>query len=316
MRTPTSRAAAADPILVTGGAGFVGSHVVDALLDQGRRVIVLDDLSKGARDRVPEAAELVVLDVAHADAQALVAEAKPSAIVHCAAQTSVPESFVDPARDALTNVVGSINVIRGALAADTRRFVYVTSGGAIYGGGSPPYAEDSPIEPASPYGWTKLAGERYLSMLATGRMSWVALRLANVYGPRQRADAEGGVVARFADRMATKQLVTIDGDGEQTRDFVYVGDVVNSVLRAIDSPVQGPLNIGTGHGTSVNELFRELASIAGYSVEPLYGTPRVGDIRHSALACWRAQDEIGWVPRVDFQEGLRKTYRERADPGQ
>ena len=174
------------------------------------------------------------------------------------------------------------------------------------------YAEDSHIEPASPYGWTKLAGERYLAMLATGRMSWVALRLANVYGPRQRADAEGGVVARFADRMSTKQLVTIDGDGEQTRDFVYVADVVNAVLRAIDSPVQGPLNIGTGQGTSVNELFRELASIAGCSVKPVYGAPRAGDIRHSALACERARDEIGWIARVDLQEGLRTTYRERA----
>ncbi|MBI2781891.1 MAG: NAD-dependent epimerase/dehydratase family protein [Chloroflexi bacterium] len=310
MRRPTPVAPRADLIVVTGGAGFIGSHIVDALLDQGRRVLVLDDLSKGARDRVPKAAELVVIDVSHPDAQTLVAEAQPSAIVHCAAQTSVPESFVDPARDASTNVVGSINVIRGALAAGTRRFVYVTSGGAIYGAGSPPYKEDSPIGPASPYGWTKLAGERYLEMLATGKMSWVALRLANVYGPRQRADAEGGVVARFAQRMSTNESVTIDGDGEQTRDFVYVGDVVDAVLRAIESPVQGPLNIGTGRGTSVNQLFKALASIAGYSLGAIAGPPRPGDIRHSALSCERSRVEIGWTPHVDLEDGLRATYRE------
>jgi UDP-glucose 4-epimerase len=199
-------------------------------------------------------------------------------------------------------------VIRGSLSAGARRFVYVTTGGALYGRPVQlPCREDHPIEPLSPYGWTKFLVERYLDMLVRERMSWVALRLANVYGPRQRADGEAGVVARFTDQMAGRRPVVIDGDGEQTRDFVYVGDVVDAVTAAIDSPVGGPLNIGTGAGTSVNKLFAVLASITGYPFEPLYGPARDGDVRDSVLASTRARTELGWEPRVPLEDGLRRT---------
>ena len=296
-------------VLVTGVAGFIGSHVVDALVAECRRVVVLDDLSTGSCANVAIEAELQVMDLALPEAATLVSGLQPEAIAHCAAQTSVPASFRDPAKDARANIAASLNVIQGALSAGTPRFVYVTTGGAAYGRPVQlPCREDHPIEPLSPYGWTKLLVERYLDMLAGDRMSWIAQRLANVYGPRQRTDGEAGVVARFMEGMAARRPLVIDGDGEQTRDFVYVADVVDAVRAAVDSLVSGPVNIGTGTGTSVNTLFTVLASISGYSLEPNQGPPRRGDIRHSALASSRANTDLGWVPRVTLEDGLRRTY--------
>jgi Nucleoside-diphosphate-sugar epimerases len=211
--------------------------------------------------------------------------------------------------DIHANLIGSLNVMTGALAAGATRFVYVTTGGALYG--QPievPCGENHPIAPLSPYGWTKYLVERYLDFLHSSTMSWVALRLANVYGPRQRADGEAGVVARFAGAMARGLPITIDGDGGQARDFVYVADVVSAVMAAIESDATGPINIGTERGTSVNSLFGVMSSISGYDQPPAYGPPRPGDIYTSVLACERARTELAWTARTTLESGLQETF--------
>jgi UDP-glucose 4-epimerase len=300
---------AAGVVLVTGGAGFIGSHVVDTLVARGSSVVVLDDLSAGRRENVASSARLEVMDLARPDVEGRTAQLRPDVIVHCAARTSVPGSFREPVRDLQANLLGSINLLRGAIAGGTRRFVYVTTGGALYGRPvAVPCTEEHPIQPLSPYGWTKYLVEEYLEMLGGSGFSWVALRLANVYGPRQRSQGEAAVVAAFVDRMASNRPIVIDGDGEQTRDFVYVGDVVEAVLAAIDSPAHGAINIGTGVGTSVNTLFETLASISGYSLEPQHGPVRPGDIRHSTLSSSRAARELAWQPRTPLEGGLERTY--------
>ena len=298
-----------DRILITGGAGFIGSHIADAVVAEGRSTIVLDDLSTGRRPNIPAAAQFEELDLAMPGTEGIVSRLRPTVIVHCAAQTSVPASFRDPAADARANAIASLNVIRGALSAGTRRFVYLTTGGALYGRPvAIPCREDHPINPLSPYGWTKYLVEGYLDLLANTNMSWIALRLANVYGPRQRTNGEGAVVATFAEAMAARQPVVIHGDGKQTRDFVYVTDVVDAVVAALDTEVGGAVNIGTGIGTSVSSLFAILASISGYALQPSYGAARHGDIRHSVLDTMLARTQLGWGSRVSIEEGLRLTY--------
>ena len=298
-----------DPVVVTGGAGFIGSHVVDRLLEGGRRVIVIDDLSSGAAANLPANADLEQLDLASPEAVSRIARLRPAAVVHCAAQASVTESFRDPARDAEVNILGGLHALRGALEGGGRRFVYVTTGGALYGHtASLPSAESDPIAPLSPYGWSKWIMERYLAVLAGDRLSWIALRLGNVYGPRQRSGGEAGVVAIFADRMRRQAPVTIDGDGEQTRDFVFVSDVREAIVNALDHEATDVLNIGTGRATSVNQLFAQLAAIAGSTAEPVHAPARAGDVRASVLDVRRAEAVLAWRARTGLTEGLRQTY--------
>jgi UDP-glucose 4-epimerase len=304
---PSSRTG--EVVVVTGGAGFIGSHVVDRLLEEGRRVIVVDDLSSGTTANLQPGAELEQFDLAAPEAVSRIARLRPSAVVHCAAQASVTESFRDPARDAAVNIVGGLNALRGALEGGGKRFVYVTTGGALYGhAASLPSTERDPIAPLSPYGLSKWIMERYLSILAGDGLSWVALRLGNVYGPRQRSDGEAGVVAIFADRMRRGEPVSIEGDGEQTRDFVFVADVRDAIVGALDHAGTDSLNVGTGRATSVNELFRQLSAIAGYRLEPTHAAARPGDVRHSVLDVRRAEAVLGWTPRTDLADGLRETY--------
>jgi len=298
-----------DVVVVTGGAGFIGSHVVDRLLGEGRRVVVIDDLSTGATTNLPPGTDLEQLDLARPQAASWIARLRPSAVVHCAAQASVTESVRDPARDAAVNILGGLNALRGALDGGSNRFVYVTTGGALYGhAASLPSSEGDPIAPLSPYGLSKWIMERYLAILAGDRLSWVSLRLGNVYGPRQRSDGEAGVVAIFADRMRRGAPVTIEGDGEQTRDFVFVADVRDAIVSALDHEATDSLNIGTGRPTSVNELFEQLAAIAGYHLEPAHGAARPGDVRDSVLDVRRAEAVLGWTPRTPLADGLRATY--------
>jgi UDP-glucose 4-epimerase len=298
-------------VVVTGGAGFIGSHVVDALLVEGGRVVVLDDLSTGSLDNVAPEVRVDRLDLADATAAEHIARLRPTVVIHCAAQASVSSSFRDPVGDARSNIIGSLNVIQGALDAGTERLIYITTGGALYGHPtSLPCTEDHPVAPLSPYGWSKWIVEEYLRLLAAGKFSWTALRLANVYGPRQRLGGEAGVVAMFADRMRRSAPVVIHGDGEQTRDFVYVGDVAGAVMAAVAGSADGPVNIGTGKGTSILELFRTMASLVGYPFEPQHGEDRHGDIRHSALDGSRALSDLGWRPRTLLVDGLRSTLAE------
>jgi UDP-glucose 4-epimerase len=294
-------------VLVTGGAGFIGSHIVEALLDDGHSVVVVDDLSSGSRANLAAGVELIEHDVASTETSALIARLAPGVVVHAAAQVSVSASTADPRRDAVSNILGSIGVFDGARAAGARQVVYITTGGALYG--EPQYLpcdEDHPIEPISPYGLSKWAGERYLALLLPGAVR-TALRLANVYGPRQSAAGEAGVVATFVTRMLSGAPVEIHGDGEQTRDFVFVGDVADAVCRSIRTPHTTALNIGSGASTSVLQLFAVIESLTHYRLPPTRAEARSGDIRNSVLDVRRAEAILGWRPQVNLEEGLSRT---------
>jgi UDP-glucose 4-epimerase len=294
-------------VIVTGGAGFIGSHLVDRLLGSGSDVVVIDDLSGGSEAHLPAGVPLTRIDLAAPGAAAAIANAHPDAVVHCAAQTSVPASFDDPVRDAQSNIIGSLNVIDGCRRAGAAHFVYVTTGGALYGRPmSVAWDEQASITPISPYGISKWTVESYMKILAAAPRVTV-LRLANVYGPRQGACGESGVVATFIGRMQAGLPVVIDGDGEQTRDLLYVADAVDAIQAALNSGSARSFNIGTGSGTSVNTLFRELAALTGYTRPPDPGPARAGDIRHSALDPTLAGRLLGWRPRTPLTSGLAKT---------
>jgi len=232
--------------MVTGGAGFIGSHLVDRLVGNGADVVVIDDLSAGSDSYLPAGVPLVKIDLAAGEAAAAIADARPDAVVHCAAQTSVPASFDDPARDARSNIIGSLNVIDGCRRVGVSQLVYVTTGGALYGRPmTVAWDEQAAITPISPYGISKWTVESYLHVLAAAPMVTV-LRLANVYGPRQGAVGESGVVATFIGRMRAGLPAIIDGDGEQTRDLLYVADAVDAIQATLDGGMSGSFNIGTG----------------------------------------------------------------------
>lgn len=295
--------------VVTGGAGFIGSHIADRLIDLGYDVLIVDDLTTGSRANVPDGARLEQLDVADPAVEHLLAGWGGELVVHCAAQVSVASSVVDPAGDARSNVLGTISTIKAAAAGRCQSFVYVTTGGALYGEPSYlPCDEDHPIEPISPYGLSKWTGERYLDLLVPATTTSVVLRLANVYGPRQRSDGEGGVVAVFAERMRQGLPVEIHGDGGQTRDFVYVGDVADAAIAAAKATHSTTVNIATGRAISVLEIFAAMASIAGYSKLPKFVEARPGDVRHSRLAIGKAARELGWTPKTQLEAGLAATY--------
>jgi UDP-glucose 4-epimerase len=301
--------------LVTGGAGFIGSNLVDALLARGERVVVVDDLSTGRRQNLDAAlaqgAELHELDVCDAAAlRSLFAAVRPELVFHLAAQIDVRRSVVDPAADARVNVEGTINVLAAAHAAGARRVVYSATGGAVYGAAEQvPTPEDAPAGPLAPYGQAKLSGEGYCALFARLHgLSTVALRYANVYGPRQDPLGEGGVIAIFCGCLAEGRTPTIYGDGTQTRDYVYVGDVVAANLRAAELDVSGPVNVGTGVETSVLHLaaaFRALEG--GEAFEPVHAPARAGEVLRSCLDASRARELLGWEPQVPLADGLQRT---------
>ena len=293
-------------VLVTGGAGFIGSNVVDALVARGDDVHVLDNLATGSRDFVSAQATLHVGDIRE-DAAHVFKQARPEVCYHLAAQADVGTSVERPDFDADVNVVGMIRVLEAARAQGTQ-MVFSSTGGAIYGECDGPADEDSPRSPLSPYGIAKLAGEEYLrgwNRLHGARH--VALRFANVYGPRQAASLEGGVVSIFLERLATGAPTTIFGNGEQTRDFVFVADVVRGMLAAAGHD-SGTFNIGTGIETSVNELFEACREAAGSTELPAYAPARAGDVLRSVIDPSRAGNELGWRPQVSLADGLRATW--------
>ena len=292
--------------VVTGGAGFIGSHVVDALLARGDEVHVVDNLATGRRENLNGASPLHEHDIRE-PLDALFTELRPDAVVHLAAQADVGTSVEQPLLDLEVNVLGTVNVLEAARAHGAQ-VVFSSTGGAIYGDCTRPAREDDARKPASPYGTSKLAAEEYL---ATWNRLYdakhVALRFANVYGPRQLAKLEGGVVAIFTDRLRAGRGVTINGDGGQTRDYVYVGDVVAAVLAAVGRD-GGVFNVGTGTETSVNELFDGVRRVAGVESKPTHAPARAGDVLRSFLDVSRSERELGWRPQTPLEEGLRLTW--------
>ena len=296
-------------VLVTGGAGFIGSHLVDALVAAGRRVIVIDNLSTGSERNLNAGAELHRLDIGSPAAGQLIVDSRPSAVLHLAAQASVPLSVRDPLLDAKTNVFGTLNLMEALRRAGDGKFLFVSTGGAIYGEPDHlPAKETTPRRPVSPYGAAKLAAEIYLgSYGATYGFDYTIVRPGNVFGPRQRPDGSAGVVAIFARAMLAGQPVTIFGDGEDKRDYVYVSDAVECIERAVKHGARTAYNVGTGAGTTVNTLFRGLVSLTGYAKLPAHAPSRPGDLRQSTLDASKAEQDLGWRPRTPFLEGLRRT---------
>ena len=293
--------------IVTGGAGFIGSHVVDALVARGDDVHVMDNLATGSRENVPSAAELHEVDIRDALLEELVAGVRPDVVFHLAAQADVGTSVERPAFDAEVNVVGTVRVLEAARAADAR-VVFASTGGAIYGECERPAREGDEPRPLSPYAASKLAGEGYL---ATWNRLYntrhVTCRLANVYGPRQLATLEGGVVSIFLDRLRDGGAPHIFGDGNQTRDFVFVGDVAAAMLAAAASAETGVFNIGSGVETTVLELYGLCARTAGVEREAGFAAARPGDLRHSVLDPSRAR-ALGWQPDTSLAAGLGQTW--------
>lgn len=286
---------------VTGGAGFIGSNLVDALVARGDEVTVIDDLSFGRRENVNEAARLVVGDICDG-----IDLAGIDVVFHLAAQTDVQTSVRDPARDAELNVVGTVRVAEAALRAGTR-IVFTSTGGAIYGECTAPATEDAPRQPLSPYGIAKLCAEEYLGGFNRIHGSaHVVARLGNVFGPRQSASLEGGVVSIFLDRLARGEQGVIFGDGLQVRDFVFVGDVVAALLAAAAHD-GGVFNVGSGVETSVLELYEACAKAAGVAAEPTFEPARLGDLRRSALDVSRAAEELGFRAGTPLADGIART---------
>jgi UDP-glucose 4-epimerase len=304
-------------VLVTGGAGFIGGHIAEAYLARGDRVWVVDDLSTGKRANVPAGAQLVEADIADAAVADLFREVGGfDTVNHHAAQIDVRRSVADPRLDARINIDGLLNLLESARAYRTRRVVFVSSGGVVYGEPERrPTPETAPKAPLSPYGVTKLSAEYYLLYYARIHgLEAVALRYANVYGPRQDPHGEAGVVAIFSKRLLAGEPITIYGDGEQTRDYVFVGDVVRANMLLTDAPLDSAdgidaraYNIGTGVETSVNALADTLEAAAGATVERRYAEARPGELRHSCLD-WSRARRAGWTPETTLAEGLRQTY--------
>jgi UDP-glucose 4-epimerase len=294
--------------VVTGGAGFIGSHLVDALADRGDDVLALDDLSKGKRERV--AAPFRKVDIRDgAGLVGAVREHRPDVIFHLAAQADVRVSVDDPLADAAVNVIGTINVLRAAQETGAR-VVFASTGGAIYGEHAPrPTTEAAACEPEAPYGAAKLCAEEYVRVFA--RLDGTAhavLRLANVYGPRQDPSGEAGVVSIFAGRVARGERPTVFGDGRQTRDYVFVGDVVAAFLAAAGSGRAGLWNVGTGREVSVLDLIGGFAAISGRPVEPIFAEARAGELQASCLDPTAARRDLGVSCSVEIDAGLRRVY--------
>jgi len=303
-------------VLVTGGAGFIGSHLVDAYLSAGHQVAVVDDLSSGRRENVDPRAAFHQVDIRDPRIAEVFAAEKPDLVNHHAAQIDVRKAVDYPRLDVEVNVLGTIAVLEQCVKFGVGKVIFASTGGAIYGElETLPADEGHPVRPLSPYGIDKHMGEHYLRFYHETRgLQFAALRYANVYGPRQDPRGEAGVVAIFANAMLAGKTPTIYGDGEQVRDFVYVGDVVRANLLAGKREAPGPLNIGTGAAVSINEIYRTLAEIIGFGGPPAHAEGKAGDVRRSALEARLAAQVLGWQPETSLQEGLRRTvewFRER-----
>jgi UDP-glucose 4-epimerase len=297
-------------VLVTGGAGFIGSHLCEGLLEAGHEVIVVDNLRTGKKENLPEAVSFHQLDICEQEAIGrLFEKEKFAAVFHLAAQNDVRTSVSQPEFDAQVNILGSLNLLQNCVRTKVGRFIFASTGGAIYGEAQKlPADESHPVNPEAPYGITKHAVEHYMRFFAANSELQVrALRLGNVYGPRQDPYGEAGVIAIFCGAMLEGRTCKIFGDGEQLRDYVYVKDVVDAFMRAREAPTGDPVNICTGVGTSVNEIFQGLAGALDYKESPEYAPKRAGEIKRIYLDWRRAQEELGWQPTVEMKQGLAQT---------
>jgi UDP-glucose 4-epimerase len=297
-------------ILVTGGAGFIGSHVVDAYLANGHQVVVVDDLSTGRLSNLNPAAKFYQADIRSPEIAEIFENERPDAINHHAAQMDVRRSVAEPLFDADVNVLGSINLLEQARKNNLHRFIYISTGGAVYG--EPEYLpcdEDHPVNPICPYGASKHTVEHYLYMYREMYgLEYVVLRYPNVYGPRQDPNGEAGVVAIFAGQMLAGEQVVINGDGDQERDFVYVEDCARANLLALMTENTNTVyNLGFGRGTTVNEIFSTMKPITGYQLPAVHGPAKLGETRRIFLDASRAGRALGWKPTVDLEAGLQRT---------
>ena len=300
-------------ILVTGGAGFIGSHVAQAYQDQGHQVVVLDNLSTGSKDNLAPGLGLVEMDITDPGLSRFMRQERFAVVNHHAAQVSVPASTADPQGDLRVNGMGTLNLLQAAAASGVKRFIFISSGGAVYGEQEKlPIGEDTLPQPLSPYAAHKLLGESYLPFYAQAHgLTYVVLRYANVYGPRQAPHAEAGVAAIFTDLLLQGRAGTIyrypDMPRGMIRDYVFVSDVVQANLAALERGDNRIYNIGTGVPTATLDLYQTLARAAGVDLPPDFGPPRPGDLRRSLVDCARARRELGWQAQVDLDQGCRRT---------
>ncbi len=296
-------------VLITGGAGFIGSHLAERCLSADYRVLVIDDLSTGRLQNIQKGITFLHSNICDSSIIDIFQKEQPDIVFHLAAQISLQKSLRNPMEDAKSNTLGTINLLHAAKTVGVDKFIYSSTGGALYG--EPEYSpcdENHPISPLSPYGQSKYFGEQYLELYSRlFRLNYVSLRYANVYGPRQDPKGEAGVIGIFANNMLDKQTPQIFGDGTQTRDFVYVSDVVNANMLAISDRASGAYNIGTGIETSVISMYRELSKIFHFKKEPNYLPARTSEVSKISLDSTKALTDMGWKPEVEFQIGLANT---------
>ena len=303
-------------VLVTGGAGFIGSHLVDRLVQEGHEVVVVDNLSTGKRRNLNRAARFFKLDIQSWRLERVFRNERPNLVMHLAAQMDVRKSVEDPIFDAQVNVLGMLNVLQQAIKHGVRKVVFSSSGGAIYGEQEIyPVPESHVTKPLSPYGISKLCGEQYLSYYQrVSGLQIVSLRYANVYGPRQDPDGEAGVVAIFIQKLLNNEQAIVYGNGRQTRDFVYVEDVVEANLAVMGQETQGTYNVGTGEETSINDLLRILITHTKSTCKEVHGPAKNGEQVRSVIDSSKLRQELSWEPRTELREGLKRTvdyFRER-----
>jgi UDP-glucose 4-epimerase len=296
-------------VLVTGGAGFIGSHIVDRLIGEGHEAVIVDNLSTGKKKNRNKEARFYKLDILSPRLEKLFQKEKPDVISHHAAQIDVRRSVADPLFDAQVNILGLLNVLENAMRCGIRRVIFASSGGAVYGEQQTfPAPETHPTHPISAYGISKLTGEHYLYYYQQmGGLRPVSLRYANVYGPRQDPFGEAGVVAIFTQKMLTGEQPVINGNGQQTRDYIYVEDVVEAHMVVMNDNVEGVFNVGAQSETSVNQLSQYLAELTGYRNKAIYGPEKRGELSRSLLDYGKLNKTVGWEPQVSLQEGLEKT---------